>query len=127
MTHADAPIAGPPPWEGLRDRLLARADALEADGADCSALRAEIEEWWQDQQRWNGEMSSLLGLHHEINNALVGVRGNAQLLWIGPAGKSPGVKERLETVIREADRIQQAGARLRELKSLVAGRTSRAA
>jgi nitrogen-specific signal transduction histidine kinase len=108
----------PPPYEALRARLLALADALAAKSPEAAAeLRAAVEHWWTDQLDWNARIAATLAVHHEINNALVGVRGNAQLVMIGPAGQQPGVRERLEVVIRESERIQQAAARLRGLKS----------
>jgi hypothetical protein len=57
-----------------------------------------------------------LSVNHDINNALVGVFGNAQLLALGPAGQMPGVKERLEVIQREAKRIKDAALRLSEIK-----------
>ncbi len=74
----------------------------------------------------NGEPSELdvlrrrvieaLSVNHDINNALVGVFGNAQLLSLGPAGQMPGVKERLDVIQREAKRIKDAALRLSEIK-----------
>lgn len=129
-----APTGGPlppPPFHALRARLLAQADALDAAGAGPVGreLRATVEAWWAEQQQWAGEVSGLLSVHHEINNALVGVRGNAQLLMMGPAVQQPGVKERLEVVIRESGRIRDAVSRLAELKSALigAGTASKAA
>lgn len=108
----------PAPFLELRGRLAAALEALDRLAPEeAGALRAEIDVWWQEQQVWNDELSQVLALHHEINNALVGVRGNAQLLMIGPAGKLPGVKERLEVMVRESERIQQAASRIRGLKS----------
>ena len=65
-----------------------------------------------------------LSVNHDINNALVGVVGNAQLLGLGPAAALPGVKERLEVIARESRRIKDATLRLSELKQtlLVEGR-----
>jgi signal transduction histidine kinase len=108
-----------PPWERLRAQLLACADDLTAggDGPAGAALHATVESWWEEQQQWNGAMASLLALHHEINNALVGVSGNAQLLLMGPAGQQPGVRERLEVVLRESQRIRDAAVQLRQLRA----------
>lgn len=113
-----APVP-PPPWERLRADLLAWADDLGADGDGSAgaALRATVETWWEEQRRWNDATSSLLSLHHEINNALVGVSGNAQLLLMGPAGQQPGVRERLEVVLRESQRIRDAAVQLRQLRA----------
>lgn len=66
-----------------------------------------------------------LSINHDINNALVGVVGNAQLLGLGPAAALPGVKERLEVIARESNRIKHATLRLSELKQslVIEGRT----
>ena len=122
-----APLPGellpPPPHSSLRLRLLALADAWNADGGSARAeeLRGLVEAWWADQQRWDERVGQLLGVHHEINNALVGVRGNTQLLMLGPAAQVPGVRERLEVVIRESGRIRDAAIRLQELKAAMHG------
>jgi nitrogen-specific signal transduction histidine kinase len=109
----------PPPFDPLRTRLLSLAAAMEAGGMPETAaeLRREVETWWAGQQAWNEQLMSLLAVHHEINNALVGVRGNAQLVMLGPGGQLPGVRDRMEVVIRESERIQQLAARLRQLKA----------
>jgi nitrogen-specific signal transduction histidine kinase len=75
-----------------------------------------IRTWWTEQQAWNDAFSNRLRLYHEINNALVGVRGNAQLLLLGPLGSEPEVRQRLEVMIRESTRIKEAASRLRELR-----------
>ena len=120
-----------PPFEPLRHRLLSLASAMEAGGLPETAieLRREVELWWAGQQAWNEQLLSLLAVHHEINNALVGVRGNAQLVMLGPGGQLPGVRDRMEVVIRESERIQQLAARLRTLRAALKepGGTSRAA
>lgn len=117
--HPLPPSALPsPPWEALRDELLAVADAAHAagDAIVAARLRATIERWWRDQDAWNRAVGDRLRVHHEVNNALVGVSGNAQLLLMGPAGQMAGVRERLEVVLRESRRIQQAAGALRELR-----------
>ena len=113
----------PPPFQGLRVQLLQHLEALEGAGEASAArdLRAILEAWWTEQLKWNGELAGLLSVHHDINNALVGVRGNAQLLMMGPVSQQPGVKERLEVVLRESGRIRDAAVRLAELKSAFAG------
>lgn len=125
---ADTPEPGggplaPPPGEALRDVLLSQVGELEAAGHRDAAgsLRAAVETWWAAQAAWNGRLAEMLSLHHEINNALVGVRGNAQLLLMGPSGQQAGVKERLEVVLRESKRIEDAAAKLRDLKTRLAG------
>jgi len=117
-----------PPWQPLKARLEAEADALEADGqaARAAALRAIVESWWAEQQRWSARAAEVLGVHHDINNALVGIRGNAQLLLMNPAVQQSGIRERLEVMLRESSRIQEATGRLRELKTGFGGSAPRA-
>jgi signal transduction histidine kinase len=112
-----------PPYTALRAQLLDLASAFGQAGneRDAGELRSAVESWWLEQARWEERLSHLLGVHHEINNALVGVRGNAQLLMMGPAGQEPGVKERLEVLLRESSRIRDAATRLRELKVAIHG------
>jgi len=122
-TSASSGSLPPPPFQGLRAQLLRHVETLEGAGEAAAArdLRAILDAWWTDQQKWNGELAGLLSVHHDINNALVGVRGNAQLLMMGPVSQQPGVKERLEVVLRESGRIRDAAVRLAELKSAFAG------
>ncbi len=124
-THEQAP------WQGLHRTLSEHVEALRDRGevAAAAELHAIVEQWWNEQQEWDARMADVLTVHHEINNALVGVRGNAQLLLMGPAGQLTGVRERLEVVLRESSRIQEAAGRLRELKSSLGGQAphSRAA
>lgn len=112
-----------PPFDALHARLLEQVTVLEASGAaDAAAsLSAAVGEWWEAQQAWNGQLAETLAVHHEINNALVGVRGNAQIALRGPAGAQPELRERLEIVLREATRIQMAAARLRPIRARLAG------
>lgn len=113
--HSPVP---PPPWNELRERLLERADEIAAaDPAGAAVLRALVEAWWEEQQEWNAALLQELRLHHEINNALVGVSGNAQLLLLSPMAQQPALRERLEVVLRESTRIEYAARRLRALKS----------
>jgi len=111
--------SGPRAWEGIHERFEQQASALEASGAHeaAAALRGLTQEWWTEQQAWNGRLAEVLGVHHEINNALVGIRGNAQLLLMNPAVQQQGIRERLEVVLRESGRIQEATSCLRELKT----------
>ena len=126
MNGGERPLA--PPWEGLRERLEAEAACLDARGehAGAAALRALAADWWNEQALWCERMAGLLGVHHEINNALVGIRGNAQLLLMNPATAHKGVRERLEVVLRESGRIQEAAGRLRDLKTGLGGASPRA-
>jgi signal transduction histidine kinase len=115
-----------PPWETLKRRLETEADALASagDAAGAATIRAVVAGWWSEQQAWNTRMLDRLSVHHEINNALVGVRGNAQLLLMNPAAQQPGFRERLEVVLRESSRIQEAAGRIAELKTGLGGGAS---
>jgi len=88
---------------------------------------AEVREWAErlegastrlaeDGDALKRRLLATLSLNHDINNALVGVVGNTQLLGLGPAAALPGVKERLEVIAREANRIKGAAQKLSELK-----------
>jgi len=107
-----------PPYAPLRDAVHAAAAELAAAGRSDEALRlsAAVAEWWQGERDWTGAVARQLTVHHDINNALVGVRGNAQLIMMGPAAAAPGVRERLEVVLRESDRIREAAQRINALK-----------
>lgn len=115
-----------PPWEALKHRLEAEADTLAStgDAVGAATIRAAVAGWWCEQQAWNARMLESLAVHHEINNALVGVRGNAQLLLMNPAAQQPGFRERLEVVLRESSRIQEAAGRIAELKTGLGGGAS---
>jgi signal transduction histidine kinase len=114
------------------DAELIAVAALVRAGAEDEAARAELAERIEEAaRRLAAEHDALkrrllasLSVNHDINNALVGVVGNAQLLSLGPAASLPGVKERLEVIAREANRIKLATLRLSELKQalLVEGR-----
>ena len=122
---------GPEPGNGvkapahtaLHARMIAALEGIEAEGGGEKAqrLRKAIEDWWSAQQHWNEYLSQLFGIHHEVNNALVGIRGNAQLIQRSAAAGQPGVRERLEVVIRESQRIQEAMARIRDAKIALGG------
>lgn len=109
-----------PPWAGLRARLLERAGELAAagDASGAAVLRALVETWWREQVQWNAVMRDELRSTHEINNALVGVNGNAQLLLMSDPGRSPKTRERLQVVLRESERIERAVRRLQVLKTV---------
>ena len=119
MTLPSTPL-GPPPYATLRARVAARVHDLRRERPDLvTALERELDAWSIEQQEWDARLVELLRLHHDINNALVGVSGNAQLLLRDPVIQKPGVRERLEVVVREAQRIQSAAGRLRELKAVL--------
>jgi signal transduction histidine kinase len=120
MALAPRPVSDlpPAPWPALREALLALAEERRNAGDEIGAarLRAVVEVWWNAQCAWTAEAVATLRLHHEVNNALVGVSGNAQLLMLGPAGRQPGVRERVETILRESRRIEEAVRHLRALR-----------
>jgi signal transduction histidine kinase len=115
----NGPVPSTPPWHALRARLLERSEAMRAagDGAGAALLHAIVESWWQEQQLWDSALREALMANHEINNALVGVSGNVQLLLMSAIGRHPGVRERLETVLREAGRVERATRNLAERKA----------
>lgn len=108
-----------PPWEGLRASLLDRSEAMAATGdtAGAAILHALVESWWQEQQLWDAALRQAMMANHEINNALVGVSGNVQLLLMSAPGRQPGIRERLEVVLREAGRVERAARSLGERKA----------
>jgi len=107
----------------LRTRLLALADDLAHAGheAHSRSLRATVEAWRAEEEAWLAGIVEVLRIHHDINNALVGVRGNAQLLLMGPMAEQAGVRERLEVILRESTRIRDAAIRINELKASIVG------
>jgi len=118
--HSASP---PPPWVELRERIARQAESCESRGESATAaeLRALLAHWWPVQQQWDQQTAELLSAHHDINNALVGVRGNAQLLLMNPAAQAPAVRERLEVMLRESSRIQEAAGRLSALRASLGG------
>ncbi|MEO5988626.1 MAG: hypothetical protein ABIU54_00345 [Candidatus Eisenbacteria bacterium] len=121
--NQQAQVGVPTPWGTMRARLECEIAALEArgDAAGAASLRDTLENWWTQQMEWNARAMESLSVHHEINNALVGVRGNMQLLLMNPEVKQLGIRERLEVVLRESSRIQEAAGRLGELKAEFGG------
>ena len=95
--------------------LRARAGDAEAV-AWAERLEQAGERLAEETDALKRRLLSSLSVNHDINNALVGVVGNAQLLGLGPAAALPGVKERLEVIARESNRIKLATQRLAELK-----------
>jgi signal transduction histidine kinase len=108
-----------PPWEAFHDELetLARGLAAAGDETGAARLRAANAAWWERQREWAEAVAQRMRVHHDINNALVGVSGNAQLLMMGPAGQDPRGRERLEVILRESGRIVHAARVLGELRA----------
>jgi len=111
----------PVPRESADPALLALAERLRARGDDASVALAD--ELTVEARRLGAErdatlqrMFESLSVNHDVNNALVGIFGNAQLLGLGPAAQIPGVADRLAVITREASRIKQAALRISELK-----------
>jgi signal transduction histidine kinase len=107
-----------PPWAEFHAELRSLARGLAAAGDETAAARLDAanERWWARQAEWMDAVAESMRVHHDINNALVGVSGNAQLLMLGPAGKDPKGRERLEVILRESGRITQAARVLGELR-----------
>ena len=114
-TDGPAPAPGDPALLDLAARLRARGDAEArawADELESAAFRLSGE-----RDALLRRMFESLSVNHDVNNALVGIFGNAQLLGLGPAAALPGVSDRLAVIVREAERIKQAALRISELKS----------
>ncbi len=105
---------GDPALLALAERLRARGDAASVALAD--ELAAEARRLGAERDVTLQRMFESLAVNHDVNNALVGIFGNAQLLGLGPAGQIPGVADRLAVITREANRIKQAALRIAELK-----------
>ena len=121
--HGPAPDLKAPPYDALHGRMMSALETLEGGGRaeETRALREAIEAWWRAQREWNEQLERLFAVHHEINNALVGIRGNAQLILRSAVARQPGIPERLEVVIRESQRIQEAVGRFRDAKAALHG------
>ena len=97
LSNPQPSVLATPPRVALRERLLEHVARLSASGDTTGAavLHALVEGWWRDQTAWSATAREVLRATHEINNALVGVSGNAQLLLLGPLGQQNGVCDRL--------------------------------
>jgi len=107
------------PHEALRAKLLDRAGELARDGREAEGreLRTLVDAWWDEQLAWNERVGEVLRVHHDMNNALVGIRGHAQLLLLSPEGQHPQVRTRLEVVMRESNRIREAAVGIEALQA----------
>lgn len=106
---------GDPALLELAARLRARGDAdAMAWAEEIAAVAARLA---GDHDALVRRIFESLSVNHDVNNALVGIFGNAQLLGLGPAAQLPGVADRLAVITREANRIKQAALRISELKS----------
>ncbi len=105
---------GDPALLALAERLRARGDAASIALAD--EIIAVARRLGAERDVTVQRMFESLTVNHDVNNALVGIFGNAQLLGLGPAGQIPGVADRLAVITREANRIKQAALRIAELK-----------
>lgn len=92
------------PSEAARSLARWLGERGEADAArEALRLTECLDAWEAGVVRRAG---AALAAHHDIRNALTGVMGNAQLLLMGPAADLPGVRRRLESLTREAERIR---------------------
>ena len=133
LNPVPAPGASPAdPQPAVLDAELAdlvaelRARAGDAEAARwAERLESAATRLAEESDALKRRLLTGLSVNHDINNALVGVVGNAQLLGLGPASALPGVKERLEVIARESNRIKLATQRLAELKHalLIEGRS----
>ena len=125
------PLPNHAPDDLPRPVMDAEVEAIVAalrSGNDPKALADRLEQaglrLCEESDSLKRRLLSSLSVNHDINNALVGVVGNAQLLGLGPAAALPGVKDRLDVIARESNRIKQATLKLSELKQalLIEGR-----
>jgi signal transduction histidine kinase len=105
---------GDPALLDLAVRLRGRGDAESATLAH--ELEAAARTLAEEKDALERRIFESLAVNHDVNNALVGIFGNAQLLGLGPAAQLPGVADRLAVITREANRIKQAALRIAELK-----------
>ena len=109
---------GPAPLPSPAREASLLAQGLRSRGEEELARQAldlaeHVRTWESDLRH---RVSEVLATHHEMNNALTGVFGNAQLVLLGPASEVPGVRQRMETHLREAERLRHATAQLRSLR-----------
>ena len=97
--------------KGLAEELARCGDGESAQKVRQLAIR--VEDW---ETALRDRVGEALSTHHDLNNALTGVLGNAQLLLMGPAAEVPGAKKRLELLVHEAERIRDAACRLCDLR-----------
>ena len=125
------PLPNHAPDDLPRPVMDAEVEAIVAalrSGSEPKALADRLEQaglrLCEESDSLKRRLLSSLSVNHDINNALVGVVGNAQLLGLGPAAALPGVKDRLDVIARESNRIKQATLKLSELKQalLIEGR-----
>ena len=111
----------PPPFAPLREPLLAEAGARKSagDARGATVLRDLVASWWKEQESWASRPREVLAVHHEIHDAHAGWRGHTQLILKDPAGHGPDTRGRLEVVLRESSPIQEATARIRDLKAVL--------
>jgi signal transduction histidine kinase len=105
---------GDPALLDLGVRLRARGDAESV--AQAGEIEAAARRLAEEKDALQRRIFESLAVNHDVNNALVGIFGNAQLLGLGPAAQLPGVADRLAVITREANRIKQAALRIAELK-----------
>jgi signal transduction histidine kinase len=96
--------------ECRRPSEAARSLAQGLEGRGEAAAAREARQLAECLAAWEAAVvrraGAALAAHHDIRNALTGVMGNAQLLLMGPAAELPGVRRRLESLTREAERIR---------------------
>jgi signal transduction histidine kinase len=112
---------GDPALLALAASLRARGDAASIECAD--ELEAQARRLGAERDATLTRVFEALSVNHDVNNALVGIFGNAQLLGLGPAAQLPGVADRLAVITREAGRIKQAALRIAELKQGLVARS----
>ena len=98
----------------LREKLSGRAARLRKAYEE---IKAQTEERIK-AEKMASTMDLVLTLHHEVNNPLAAIVGNAQLLNEGADALPEPVREKLRIIERESVRIKQMLARLRQVTNL---------
>jgi signal transduction histidine kinase len=121
-------VPAAPGTERPSERLSSLAQWLESRGQEQAAeetrrVNESLDAWEAALAR---RAAAPLAAHHDIRNALTGVLGNAQLLLMGPAAEVPGVRKRLESLTREAERIRDMADALARARVELMGTADRA-
>lgn len=92
-----------------------RSARMFAAASDAYRRLAEAQERLLESERERSVTETVGALNHEVNNPLAAIAGNAQLLLRHPEILEPAVREKIETILESARRIQRVTARMSTL------------
>jgi nitrogen-specific signal transduction histidine kinase len=92
-----------------------RSARMFAAASDAYRRLAEAQERLLESERERSVTETVGALNHEVNNPLAAIAGNAQLLLRHPEILEPGVRDKIETILESARRIQRVTARMSTL------------